>query len=92
MNNSLLIQSNNLFFIRWTRTSYAIFNSIGKLIQISHLIFDIHCSIFNVLFSSKKRINLDIENIKKSIIQKNNILINQSNIDNLVINLVLKKY
>ena len=39
-------------FSRWTRKSYAIFISLGKLIKLNRLGFDLHFKIFKVLVSS----------------------------------------
>jgi len=47
---SIQIQNSVLYFSRWTRASFAVFRSIGRMIKIAFLNFDIHTSLFVNLF------------------------------------------
>lgn len=40
-----------LIFSQWTRKSYAVFHSIGKMVKISQLNFDMHQKYFVVLLT-----------------------------------------
>ncbi len=50
MNRRIQISNSILYFSKWTRASFATFRSIGKMIKIAFLNFDIHISLFENLY------------------------------------------
>jgi hypothetical protein len=49
------INQRSIVFSKWTRKSYAVFASLGKLVSIAHLSFDICMSFFS---KKKNRLNV----------------------------------
>ena len=52
--NICLIKNTALYFNRWTRKSYATFLSIGKVVNIGNLLFDLHKKNFELSFFVNK--------------------------------------
>ena len=48
--NICFTENTALYFNRWTRKSYATFLSIGKIVNIGNLVFDLHKDNFNLSF------------------------------------------
>lgn len=72
-------------FSRWTRKSYAVFASVGKIVRISHLHFDLNQTIIKFLYSVDYNNEIaDVHLLKFSNVDQNlnDNLLNRKDTDN----------